>query len=84
MGAVFLFYLGKLFDMQILNNASYKAQAEENRLKEISVQTTRGTIYDRNGYVLAQNVPSYDVVITPAYLPTDTGSIERCIVISQH
>ena len=77
MGAVFLFYLGKLFDMQILNNASYKAQAEENRLKEISVQTTRGTIYDRNGYVLAQNVPSYDVVITPAYLPTDTGSIEK-------
>lgn len=76
MAVVFLFYLGKLFDMQILNSASYKAQAEENRLKEISVQTTRGTIYDRNGYVLAQNVPSYDVIITPAYLPTNTGSIE--------
>lgn len=77
LGAVFVFFAVKLFDMQILNGAEYKTQADENRLKEISVQTTRGTIYDRNGFVLAQNVPSYDVVITPAHLPTDAGSVEK-------
>lgn len=77
LGVIFMFYVIKLFDMQIIEGADYKAQAEENRLKEISVQTTRGTIYDRNGFVLAQNVPSYDVVITPANLPSDTGSLEK-------
>lgn len=77
LAAVILFFAVKLFDMQILNGDQYKAQADENRLKEISVQTTRGTIYDRNGFVLAQNVPSYDVSITPAYLPADTGSLEK-------
>lgn len=76
-GVIFGFYVLKLFNMQIIEGADYKAQAEENRLKEISVQTTRGTIYDRNGFVLAQNVPSYDVVITPADLPSDTGSLEK-------
>jgi penicillin-binding protein 2 len=77
LGVVFVFFAIRLFDLQIVNGADYKAQAEENRLKEISVQTTRGTIYDRNGYVLAQNVPSYDVVITPANLPGDAGTVER-------
>ncbi len=77
LGLVFVFFAFKLFDMQILQGATYKSQADENRLKEISVQTTRGTIYDRNGFVLAQNVPSYNVVITPANLPTDTGSLEK-------
>ncbi len=77
LGLVFVFFVIKLFDMQIINGTSYKAQADENRLKEISVQTTRGTIFDRNGYVLAQNVPSYDVAITPAYLPADTGTLEK-------
>jgi len=77
LGVVFVFFAIRLFDLQIVNGADYKAKAEENRLKEISVQTTRGTIYDRNGYVLAQNVPSYDVVITPANLPGDAGTVER-------
>ncbi len=77
LGVVFGFFAIKLFDMQILGGADYKTQADENRLKEISVQTTRGTIYDRNGYVLAQNVPSYDVVITPANLPADAGTVEK-------
>jgi len=31
-------------------------------------------IYDRNGFVLARNVPSYNVVITPANLPDDPGA----------
>jgi len=33
-------------------------------------------ITDRNGSVLAKNVPSYNVVITPAYLPLDEGAIQ--------
>ncbi len=50
------------------------AQADENRISKISLPTQRGTITDRNGYVLARNIASYNVVITPADLPSDPGS----------
>ena len=38
-------------------------------LTRISEPAQRGIIYDRNGVVLARNVPSFNVVITPANLP---------------
>jgi penicillin-binding protein 2 len=34
-------------------------------------------VFDRNDYVLAQNIPSYNVVITPADLPDDVGEIQE-------
>lgn len=75
--AIFLFYAFRLFSLQIINGSGYSAQAEENRVKNISVQTTRGNIIDRNGYILANNVPSFDVSITPANLPLDSGTTEE-------
>jgi penicillin-binding protein 2 len=76
-GGIFLIYLFRLFSLQIVQGADYQAQAEENRIKNLSVQTTRGSIIDRNGFILAENVPSFDVSITPANLPLDTGTTEE-------
>jgi penicillin-binding protein 2 len=75
-GAVFIFYIIRLFSLQVMNSALYTSQAEENRTKNISVQTTRGKILDRNGFILAQNGPSFDVAIIPANLPVDIGTTE--------
>ncbi len=75
--AIFIVYLVRLFSLQIVQGADYSAQAEENRVKNISVQTVRGNILDRNGFTLAENVPSYDVSITPANLPVDVGTTEE-------
>ena len=77
LGAILIIYVIRLFSLQIINGKEYLAQAEENRLSNVSVATQRGNIYDRNGIVLAQNVASYDVVITPAYLPSDAGTTEN-------
>ena len=77
LGGILLVYVIRLLALQVINGPDYLAQAEENRLSGVSVATTRGNIYDRNGIVLAKNVPSYNVVITPAYLPTDTGTTEN-------
>ncbi len=74
MGLVVLvvgYYAYKLFDFQVVQGAVYQAQADENRTTRISVPTQRGNIYDRNGFVLARNVASYNVTITPANLPGD-------------
>ena len=76
-GLIFGYYILRLFDIQILQGADFVAQADENRTKVISDASIRGTIYDRNGYVLAQNVPSYNVVVVPGYLPDDDGDTQR-------
>jgi penicillin-binding protein 2 len=68
-GGVFLFFTFRLFSLQIIDGESFVARADENRIKDVSEATQRGIITDRNGYVLARNVPSYNVTITPAYLP---------------
>ena len=80
---VFGYYVVRLFDLQIIERDAYVRQADGNRTKEISVQTERGVIYDRNGIVLARNVASYNITITPADLPGDPtevplpGAIEK-------
>jgi penicillin-binding protein 2 len=66
---LFAYYAYRLFTLQVLEGESYAAQATENRTTRISVPAQRGIIYDRNGVVLARNVPSFNVVITPANLP---------------
>jgi len=69
--AVFSYYVLRLFSLQILQGNVFLEQAEENRRTNISVQTERGIIYDRNGVVLARNKASYNVTIVPANLPGD-------------
>ena len=76
MAGVFGFYLIRLFNLQIIRGAEFHARAEDNRTTTISLQTNRGIIYDRNGFVLARNVASYNIVITPAYLPSDAGAVQ--------
>ena len=76
-GVVFLIFVGRLFSFQILQGDDFVAEAEINRTETINIPTSRGNIYDRNGVVLARNAPSYNVVITPAQLPDDTGEIQE-------
>ena len=72
-GLIFAYYIFQLFSYQIINGQSYQAQAEDNRTLVISDPTQRGIIYDRNGVVLARNLPSYNITITPANLPDSDG-----------
>lgn len=75
--AVFVLYLGRLFSLQILQSSEWVTQAEENRISKINLPTQRGIIFDRNDYILAQNIPSYNVIIIPAELPDDVGEIQE-------
>jgi len=75
--AVFVIYLGRLFSLQILQSTEWVAQAEENRISKINLPTQRGIVFDRNDYILAQNIPSYNVIIVPAELPDDVGEIQE-------
>ncbi len=59
--ALFALLLSAFFRAQIVENSRYKLQSEENRLREVPLPAPRGIIYDRNGRVIAENVPGYSV-----------------------
>lgn len=67
----------RLVSLQLFESQGWLTQAVENYTKEIVDPASRGIIYDRNGFVLARNVASYNVVITPANLPEDEADIQR-------
>jgi len=73
---LFFIYVARLYDLQVVQYSDWLAKSNENRTHEINLPALRGTIYDRKGYILARNIPSYNVVITPADLPDDTGEIQ--------
>ena len=69
--------LMRLVNLQVLQESDWTAQAIDNYTNEVNVPAPRGIIYDRNGYILARNVASYNIVITPADLPDDESDIQR-------
>jgi len=77
LGLVFAVFFGRLFILQVIQTDDWIAKADENSSEEINIAALRGIIYDRNGIVLAQNVASYNVVITAANLPDDDGAIQE-------
>src|SRR5689334_6631559 len=67
----------RLAALQVLGPQTWLKQSIDNYQETISDPASRGIIYDRNGFILARNVASYNVVITPAALPDDPADIQR-------
>ncbi|MDE2273728.1 MAG: penicillin-binding protein 2, partial [Gammaproteobacteria bacterium] len=61
--------VARLFYLQIVSHQHYATLAEGNRLRTEPVMPPRGLIYDRNGVLLAENRPSYELDITPEQVP---------------
>ncbi len=59
----------RLWDLQVVNGAYYRSLSEQNRVLRLPVTADRGRILDRNGYVLAQNIPGFAVMVLPVDLP---------------
>ena len=56
----------RLWSMQVLAGDSFAAQAESNRIRQISLDAPRGRILDRNGKALVTNRATLAVSVDPA------------------
>lgn len=56
----------RLVQLQILDHHNYAQAAHDNRVRIQPVAPPRGLIYSRNGKLLAENIPSYNLVLVPA------------------
>ncbi|HYE59638.1 MAG TPA: penicillin-binding protein 2 [Candidatus Kapabacteria bacterium] len=78
-GCIFLFFIGKIFYLQILSGDSYRAGAEQNRERILPIVAERGIIYDRNGAALTKNIPNFSLAIVPQDLPRKATERETVV-----
>lgn len=67
----------RLFQLQIINGENYLNNFQLRIRREVTIPSTRGNIYDRNGNLLAYNELAYSVTIKDVY--EDTSSKDRQI-----
>src|SRR5947209_982511 len=79
MGGVALIAFGviffRLWSLQVLSGPKYRAEADNNRVRDVTVQAPRGRIVDRNGQLLVDNRSGYAVEVDPSKLPKDRRSL---------
>ncbi len=67
---IFFVFVFKSAYLQIVSGEEYRLLAEENRILHKTLPSQRGVIYDRNGVVLAENIPTFNVIV-PSYVLFD-------------
>jgi penicillin-binding protein 2 len=67
--AAFAVLFLRLWALQVLSSAQYLNAAQNNQLRTIRLEAPRGSVLDRNGHVLVENVPGTAVRVWPSDLP---------------
>ena len=57
--------LGRLVVLQVMNHQHFITLSQDNRVKVLPLPPTRGLILDRNGLILAQNLPTFSLEVIP-------------------
>ncbi len=63
--------------LQLIEASHYTALARGNRIRVLPIAPTRGLIYDRNGKVLAENLPAYEITLTPDQVKNIPATLKR-------
>ncbi|MCL4746183.1 MAG: penicillin-binding protein 2, partial [Burkholderiaceae bacterium] len=73
--ACFAALAARMVYLQVVRYADFHAQAEDNRIALLPLPPPRGLIYDRNGVLLADNLPAYTLEL----IPERVADIERTV-----
>ncbi len=79
---LFLLIAARFWFVQVVAGDYYLELAENNRVRELPLKAPRGLIYGRQGRLLAENVPSYNLMLDPSRsqdLEKALSFAERCL-----
>jgi penicillin-binding protein 2 len=62
--------------VQVVRGSYYRELAENNRLRKAAIKAPRGLLYDRQGRLLVDNVPSYDLFVDRSQTADLESSVE--------
>jgi len=68
-GLLFIIVMVRLAVLQVVEYEHFDSLSNKNRIDISPLPPQRGLIYDRNGIVLAENIPSFSLEITPENVP---------------
>lgn len=80
MGVVIGVLLFAFFRAQVLRSSDYVLRSESNRLRALTVPAPRGALFDRDGRLVADNVPGYAISLLPAPPDSLRATLERLAV----
>ncbi|WP_462157768.1 penicillin-binding protein 2 [Pseudoalteromonas sp. GB56] len=69
--------VSNLYNLQIVAHQTYQTRSNDNRIKVIPIAPNRGLIYDRNGNLLAENKPIYNLEVIPEEVDDLNDSLDR-------
>jgi penicillin-binding protein 2 len=69
--------IARLGYLQITQHHYYDTRSNDNRMRVQVVPPVRGLIYDRNGVVLADNLPAYRLEVVPEQVDDLDSALER-------
>jgi len=69
--------LVSFFRLQVIGNQEYQLRSEENRLRALTIPAARGAVLDRNGLLLAENIPGYSLSVLPGPVDSVRAILER-------
>ncbi|MBF0187211.1 MAG: penicillin-binding protein 2 [Magnetococcales bacterium] len=73
---LFMLLTGRLFHLQVLKGGLYHDLAENNRISLQPIPAPRGRIFDRDGRILVENSPDYQLAV----IPDLTGGLRQTLV----
>ncbi|MBB3047187.1 penicillin-binding protein 2 [Litorivivens lipolytica] len=72
---------GRYFYLQVIEHELYQVQSDRNRIQLQPIPPKRGLIYDRNGVLLAENIPSYSLVLIKERVPDVDATLSELAAI---
>ena len=68
--------VANMYNIQVNQFQDYKTRSNDNRIKVVPIAPNRGLIYDRNGVLLAENRPVFNLELTPEQIKDIDSTIE--------
>jgi penicillin-binding protein 2 len=82
----FLGLISRLAFLQIYQYDLYKTLSLNNQIRIVPIVPNRGLIYDRNGVLLAENIPAFSLTIMPEHIDNineTLDAIDKIIPLSE-
>jgi len=76
-----LFVIARLVELQVVRFEHFTDLSRGNRIRIEALPPTRGLIFDRNGTILAENLPAYQLEIVPEQVPDLDTTLDELVAI---
>ena len=75
------FVIGRLVQLQVFDYEQFAEKSQGNRIRIEAVPPNRGLVFDREGRVIAENLPAYQLELIPEQVDDIDDTLERLAAI---